>query len=531
MPRNAVKQEQIEQSNSSNLSDKTMTKNMENKENSDRNTYRSAMLNGGSKSNIIGKRKITLNTFNDRVYKRLKRETTSKVSFQCQHVADTHVSIVMALNLLIEYLPIPVLQTLVLYLPDVPQDFDVSLYLKSGWKVSNKTLHDYPNTFVENVLPIQNQPSLIVTIGVPGSGKTTWAKIRLGHSGQRQYVIAADDYFDRFNGGIFDPKLLGKAHEWARGQVDRALKTGHSAVANNTNTTLQEMNAYVSKVIFGGLPHKVVFSIMPERNVDVLCKRGLHGVPPKKCKEMIRRMDLWLKKKDPTVKAVLKAGAFRRFTQNTSREVLFTGIFVDKSTENAIKTYFQSVSGESLLCDTSDCHLTLKFMPTVDEVDRLPFGKKVKMKLIGYSVHEYVQCFLVDILDDALSRLVHNEWPHITVSCNRNRCGPQYSNNVLEDGKVVPLISNFETEDREEYHRKYREGDNAKNGGGLVVEGTVGGMFKNPYVVKFESPNRFQNVNNNNYAPNYHDQRAPKRRKGNNNGRFDMRNDGQRKPW
>jgi len=182
MPLYAIQQEQIEQSKS---------KNLENKANSDSsNTYRAAMLNGGSKSNIIGKRKIMLNPFNDRVYKRLKRETTSKVSFQCQHVPDSHISIVLALNLLVEYLPITILQTLILYLPDLPEEFNASLYLKSGWKVSDKTLHDYPNTFVENVLPIQNQPSLIVTIGVPGSGKTTWAKIRLGHSGQRQYVIS-----------------------------------------------------------------------------------------------------------------------------------------------------------------------------------------------------------------------------------------------------------------------------------------------------------------------------------------------------
>ena len=401
---------------------------------------------------------------------------------------------------------------------------------QSGWEVSNETMHDYPTTFVENVLPIQNQPSLILTIGVPGSGKTTWAKIRMGPT-QKQYVVAADDYFDRFNGGLFDRFLLGEAHKWAQGQVHRALKSGHSAVANNTNTTLQEMNAYVSKAVFGGLPHKIVFSIMPERNVAVLSKRGLHGVPPKKIKEMIKRMDGWMSKKDPSIKAVLRAGAFRRFSNSVSREVLFTGIFVDKSTGDRIQKYFVSVSGKPLLCDLNDCHLTLKFMPTQDEVERLPFGKKVRMKLIGYSEHEFVQCFLVDILDESVGRLGQNEWPHITVSYNQKWCGPQYSNNVLEDGKVVPLLSNFDVEDKAEYHQKYRAGD-AKRGGGLVVEGTIGAMFKNPYTVKFENPYSFrrEDYNRNQYGGykgNYNDNRAPKRRRGNNNSRFDMRGDSQ----
>ena len=398
---------------------------------------------------------------------------------------------------------------------------------QNGWNESKETLYDYPNISVENVLPIQNQPSLIVTIGVPGSGKTTWAKVRMGAK-QKQYVVAADDYFDRFNGGLFDPKLLGKAHEWAQNQVDRALRAGHCAVANNTNTTLQEMNVYVSKVVFGGLPHKVVFTVMPERNVDVLCKRGLHGVPRKKCKEMIKRMDSWLRRHDPTVRAVLKAGSFRRFPPNVSKEVMFTGIFVEKPTVHQIQKYFTTVSGRPLLCDLGDCHLTLKFMPTVDDVERLPFGKSVRMKLIGYSVHDFVQCFLVDILDEAVSKFVDNKWPHITVSCNRNRCGPQYSNNVLEDGNVVPLVTNFDVEDKEEYHMKYRDGDNAEKGGGLVVEGTVGAMFKNPYSVKFESPFSFQREI---HRENYNDNRAPKRRRGNNNGRFDMRADRQSQLW
>ncbi len=61
-------------------------------------------------------------------------------------------------------------------------------------------------------------------------------------------VIPADDYFDKFNNGDFNPRFLGKAHQWCQQSIFNALKAGENAVANNTNTTLSEMHAYVTKV-------------------------------------------------------------------------------------------------------------------------------------------------------------------------------------------------------------------------------------------------------------------------------------------
>ena len=80
---------------------------------------------------------------------------------------------------------------------------------------------------------------------------------------------------------------------------------------------------------------------------------------------------------------------------------------------------------------------------------------------------------------------------------------------------MVPLLSNFDVEDKAEYHQKYRAGD-AKRGGGLVVEGTIGAMFKNPHIVKFESPNSFRREDHNrNYYGGHDDNGTSKRRRGN----------------
>lgn len=173
-------------------------------------------------------------------YKRLLLETRGKSTFQFQEVRDEHVKLCLAINLLSEYLPNSILRTLFLFVPDIPETFDIDKFLENGWESSCDTVCDAPDLFVENVLPIPNQPTLFITVGLPGSGKTTWARMRMGCDHEDR-VIAADDYFDRFNGGQFDVKLLGKAHEWAQCEVGRALAAGHSVVANNTNTTLSEV--------------------------------------------------------------------------------------------------------------------------------------------------------------------------------------------------------------------------------------------------------------------------------------------------
>ena len=262
-------------------------------------------------------------------------------------------------------------------------------------------------------------------------------------------------------------------------KVSTALKAGYSVVANNTNTTLSEMHAYVTMVVFGQLPHKIVFALMPEQNVQTLTRRNVHHVPQKKVREMLKRMNIWLRKSKPSVHNVLRAGEFRRFrAKGTSNDVIYTGIFLDDEGRSRLRSYFMAISREPLLSDLSDCHLTLKFQPLVRDVDKLPFGQKVKLRVVGYARHEYVQCCLVDIMDDCVREMCANECAHITVSYDKERVRPNISNNLLKAGKIVPVINNFDVAHCFDYDGLYRNGDDIN--GGLVVEGTVGAYYKNP---------------------------------------------------
>ena len=84
----------------------------------------------------------------------------------------------------------------------------------------------------------KNDLKLIAIRGLPGSGKSEFAKY-LGLN-----FFEADQYFDNFNDGIFDFKLIKKAHEFCYKNVEKELKLGNSVVVSNTMTTEHEVKEY-----------------------------------------------------------------------------------------------------------------------------------------------------------------------------------------------------------------------------------------------------------------------------------------------
>merc|ERR1711879_75056 len=63
---------------------------------------------------------------------------------------------------------------------------------------------------------------------------------------------------------------------------------------------------------------------------------------------------------------------------------------------------------------------------------------------------------------------VSAEYTHITISCNRKRVGPQFSNDLLRYGQVVPVHSMDMNATEEE--------------SGLVIEGTVGAFGRDSNI-------------------------------------------------
>jgi len=125
---------------------------------------------------------------------------------------------------------------------------------------------------------------LYIVRGIPGSGKSTFAK----SLGGQHYE--ADMYFVTPSGKYeFDPTKLRKAHEWCKDLVMMdMLKSEQLIVVSNTFTQDWELQPYFSLAEEHGY---MVFSIIVENRHG---GKNQHGVPEDKIEQMINRFEVKL---------------------------------------------------------------------------------------------------------------------------------------------------------------------------------------------------------------------------------------------
>ena len=93
---------------------------------------------------------------------------------------------------------------------------------------------------------LSRKNDLILVRGIPGSGKSTMAKL-LGAGGSGIRHLEADMFFVHTGNGEykFDINKLGAAHTWCQEQTRQAMTKGYSRIiVSNTFTTEKEMNPY-----------------------------------------------------------------------------------------------------------------------------------------------------------------------------------------------------------------------------------------------------------------------------------------------
>lgn len=123
---------------------------------------------------------------------------------------------------------------------------------------------------------------LILLRGLPGSGKSTFAKSLGG------IHIEADHYFMKDGEYKFDASKLKQAHEHCRTSTEGWMREGYSIVVSNTFTQEWEMEPYFRLAKDHG--YRVICLIMENRHGGV----NEHGVPADKLEAMRDRFEIKL---------------------------------------------------------------------------------------------------------------------------------------------------------------------------------------------------------------------------------------------
>ena len=133
---------------------------------------------------------------------------------------------------------------------------------------------------------------VLILTGLPGSGKTTFAKELLGR--EWGYHYSADQFFtDRDGAYNFDPCRLPEAHgECLRGFCERvrlkAFGLEPIIIVDNTFTTVTEMAPYRDVAVAYGWDVEIHDFIC---SVDESVLRNRHNVPRKSIEGMAKRLN------------------------------------------------------------------------------------------------------------------------------------------------------------------------------------------------------------------------------------------------
>ena len=138
---------------------------------------------------------------------------------------------------------------------------------------------------------IENEGELILLRGIPGSGKTTLAKLLLQIRGTDEpEVLSADDFFVDENGEYhFDSSKIKEAHNYCQFRCSERMRQQKAKIiVANTFTQEWEMEIYFEMA--KRYNYRIHTLIVENRHGS----ENIHEVPAEKIKQMKERFEIKL---------------------------------------------------------------------------------------------------------------------------------------------------------------------------------------------------------------------------------------------
>ena len=99
---------------------------------------------------------------------------------------------------------------------------------------------------------------LTIIRGIPGSGKSTFAKSMVERNLADAHYEADMYFLDKDGTYRYDPSKIASAHSWCKSKVLKALSKGLRVIVSNTFTRRSEMEPYVTYCIDNGISLEVI---------------------------------------------------------------------------------------------------------------------------------------------------------------------------------------------------------------------------------------------------------------------------------
>jgi len=144
---------------------------------------------------------------------------------------------------------------------------------------------------------VKTRPEIIVLIGLPGSGKSTWRDNMIANSPDKYVIVSSDDELERMADhegityGEAFKKYIGKSTAISKQKFREAVNKGDNIIWDQTNMSPKKRRGILNQVPDGYEKTAVSFEVDPQELQDRLEKReketGKH-IPPNVIKDMGR---------------------------------------------------------------------------------------------------------------------------------------------------------------------------------------------------------------------------------------------------